>query len=96
MIEVTFRTILHLVPLAGNHKKQIVRLVENSDAGFLLNRLIETYGDELKNALFDENMNIRKGITMYKNGVSILALEELDTVLYDGDDFLVFPPVGGG
>lgn len=95
MIEITLRTIMKLVPLLGNHRKQTLQINKNSTVQDLLNILEQEYGQELIKILIYEK-DLCRGITMYKNGVSILALAGLNTKFEDGDDFLIFPPVGGG
>ena len=96
MNEITVRTIMGLVSLMGGQGRQTIIIDEKTDVSTLLEHLFKQYGDELKEAVLDSDMNIRRGISMYRNGVSILALEGLKTPLKHGDDFLIFPPVGGG
>ena len=96
MNEITVRTIMGLIPLMGGHGKQTITIDGETDVSVLLEQLFKKYGNKLKEAVLDSDMNVRRGISMYRNGVSILALEGLRTPLKHGDDFLIFPPVGGG
>lgn len=96
MIEVKVKTILSVIHLLGGRKEQIIQLDENTTVFNLLNHLTSLYGIELMNKLFDDKGNIKRGIAMFVNGRNIFALDGMDTLLNNEDEFLIFPPVGGG
>ena len=50
----------------------------------------------LRGHLFDAAGQIKPHIIVLKNGRSVTSLQQLDTVIDDGDVIAVFPPVGGG
>ena len=87
---------MDLIPLMGGHGKQTIAIDGKTDVSALLEQLFKQYGNKLKEAVLDSDMNVRRGISMYLNGVSIIALYGLKTPLKQGDDFLISPPVGGG
>jgi MoaD family protein len=49
---------------------------------------------ERRNGVFDGRL--RPGVVVMTNGVSILSLDGLSTVMRDGDTIAVFPLLGGG
>ncbi len=61
----------------------------------LLNYLLEKYGDNFKQSLYDGN-SFKKGVIILKNGKNIIYLNDLDTELDEGDEVSIFPPVAGG
>lgn len=69
---------------------------ENSDIRDLLNHLEDMYGEDFKNAIFDNQGNLNEGIVLMLNGVNIMAGEGFYIKLSEGDSLLIFPPVAGG
>lgn len=61
----------------------------------LLDRLCKEYGEEFKNAIFDES-KLRNYIKILVNGRDIEFLDGIKTKLSDEDVVVIFPPVGGG
>ena len=96
MIKVNVNAILGIIPLLGGNRIQVVEIEDESNVSDLLEKLIQIYGEELRDKILDGNKKIKNGIVMFVNGVSILALGGLNEKLKSGDEFLIFPPVGGG
>lgn len=96
MIEIRVKSILGMVALIGGYKEQIIRIKANSSISDLLDKLIAMYGENLRDKLFEDAEKTRNGIAMFLNGRNIFALEGFNTKLNQGDEFLIFPPVGGG
>lgn len=51
---------------------------------------------EARERIFDEHNDIRRNITILKNGRNILFLKGPDTQLGSGDSVALFPPTCGG
>jgi molybdopterin synthase sulfur carrier subunit len=74
-----------------------VSLPEGSTVGKLLEELTNTWGDELATRLFEpDRSKLLPHIGLMVNGRSISLLKNMETVLHDGDQVLILPPVGGG
>lgn len=63
--------------------------------GEVLERL-EAEFDGLEGDILDDEGEIRPMLTILKNGREVVHLEGTATVLEDGDELSVFPPVAGG
>jgi molybdopterin synthase sulfur carrier subunit len=69
--------------------------VEAQNIEVLLNKLVEMYGDQFREAIFDDG-NIIKFIKILHNGHDIDFEQGLKTKLEREDVVAIFPPVGGG
>ena len=58
--------------------------------------LSEKYGEKFKQKLLEEDGKPRAVINFYVNGKNIQFLNNLNTVLSDGDEILLLPAVSGG
>jgi len=61
-----------------------------------LNALTLEHGDNFKTKVFDETGNPKRLIKIYVNGKDVRFLNQLDTLLKDGDEVLIVPAVTGG
>jgi molybdopterin synthase sulfur carrier subunit len=64
-----------------------------------VSRLLEILSgryEGLRGELFDGHGALKEYVNILKNGRNIFFLKNLDTVLEDGDDIAIFPPVAGG
>ncbi len=76
-----------------------VKEVEVEEAGnieLLLNKLVEMYGDQFRNAIFDDDGKLRKFFKILHNGRDIDFEQGLKTKLEREDVIAIFPPAGGG
>jgi molybdopterin synthase sulfur carrier subunit len=69
--------------------------LEAPDIESLLKKLVEMYGDQFRDAIFDDG-NIRKFFKILRNGRDIDFEQGLKTKLESEDVVAIFPPVGGG
>jgi molybdopterin synthase sulfur carrier subunit len=93
-MKVRVRFFAHLRELTGKRSVLEVDLEEGATVSVLLDRLLLDRG--IKNALLDENQEIRPTIAILKNGREIKFLAGLKTTLSSGDELAVFPMVVGG
>ena len=70
---------------------------DSSSLDDLLTRMIERWGEELRLKLVDpETSELLPYIRLMVNGRDIGFLNKMETILKDGDEILILPPVGGG
>jgi sulfur-carrier protein len=96
MIIVKVRTILTLKTIMGSGEMELP-VSEGSTLGQLITTLVKRFGDELASQLYGpDSKSLRPYIRLMVNGRDIAFLEGMDTVLCNGDEVLVLPPVSGG
>ncbi len=76
-------------------KETDIEVAPGETVGDLLKRLVERY-PKLKGRLFDEAGELQKSIHVFIRGRDIRLKEGLDTVIEEGDELALFPPVAGG
>jgi sulfur-carrier protein len=96
MIIVKVRTILTLKTIMGSGETEL-SLPEESTLGQVITTLVNRGGDELASYLYEPNSkSLRPYIRLMVNGKDIAFLERMETVLQNGDEVLILPPVSGG
>ena len=96
MIQVKIRTSFIFKEIFGNWRFSVT-LPEKSTFGHLLEHLVDTYGSELTQHLFEpDGTTLLSHVMFLVNGRNIRLLNHRQTVLDDGDEVLILPPVGGG
>ncbi|MBW2030455.1 MAG: MoaD family protein [Deltaproteobacteria bacterium] len=96
VIKVTVRTILDLKRLIGSERVTLP-LERGSTLGDLVRALIEEFGQGLASRIVDESTGKPYPYLRFVvNGRDIAFLQAFDTVLNEGDEILIIPPVGGG
>jgi molybdopterin synthase sulfur carrier subunit len=96
VIIVKVRTILTLKTIMGSGEIELP-VAEGSTLGQLITTLVNKYGNDLASHLYEPNSkNLRSYIRLMVNGRDIAFLEGIETVLRNGDEVLILPPVSGG
>ncbi len=96
MIKVKVYTILGVKKIIGQGELE-VSISQGSTVQTVLFWMTKTYGDELSSHLFEPGtVNLLPHIRLMVNGRSVRFLNGMETVLHDGDEVLLLPPVAGG
>ena len=96
MIKVKVSTILSLKKIVGQREFE-VPLPPESTVRDLISWMVKTWGDKLSLHLFSPGTDqILPHIRLMVNGRSIEFLNGMETMLQDGDEFLMLPLVAGG
>ena len=96
MIVVKVRTILTLKTIMGSGETEL-SFPEGSTLAQLITTLVNRWGAELASHLYEPNTkSLRSHIRLMVNGRDIAFLEGMETVLRNGDEVLILPPVSGG
>jgi sulfur-carrier protein len=93
-MKITFRTFAAFGEAIGAREVEL-NLPPGEKIGGLLENLCNTHPG-LRGHLFEAAGQIKPYIIVLKNGRSVSSLQQLDTVVDEGDVIAVFPPVGGG
>lgn len=80
--------------VVGNQKEAQVSITGPSTPRKVMDQLLVAYPD-LGKKIFREGEELR-GVSIFVNGRSIRFLDGLDTLLGEGDELALFPPVAGG
>jgi len=81
-----------LVKITGERTTDIKALTIRD----VINLLIARYGEEFRNAIYNEDGKLKRFINIYINGRDIRFLDYLDTKLSNGDEVSIIPAIGGG
>ncbi|OPY51809.1 MAG: Small archaeal modifier protein 1 [Methanosaeta sp. PtaU1.Bin060] len=74
-----------------------VDLEKGSTVGDLLESLCSSrQRQQLRSAIFDDAGRVREYVIIMKNRKDVSALRGLETVLEEGDEVAILPPVAGG
>lgn len=95
MIKVTVRTILGIKQIVGQREVEIP-LPQGSDLAALLSWMVARWGERLEAYFQHSDDSPLPRIRLIINGQDIRFLDGLETLLEDGDEILLIPPVGGG
>ncbi len=78
-------------------KEELVELKDGATVEDLLKILVEKYGKKFREYVFDEKTNSpRDSLQFLMDGRSVTTMNGLKTKLYEGCQFAMIPPVGGG
>jgi len=96
VIKVKVYTILALKKILGQREFE-VSIAPGSTVKDLLSWMVNRWGDKLSSHLFQSGSDrLLPHIRLMVNGRGIEFLNGMETVLQDGDEFLMLPLVTGG
>jgi molybdopterin synthase sulfur carrier subunit len=95
-VNIRVRTILAFKDILGSRELEM-DMPEGTTVNDLLRELMRRYGEKLTKALWDVHSNApARYVRVMVNGQDIYFIDNLATVLHEGDELLLVPPVGGG
>lgn len=95
-VTVKIRLLLKFKELIGEREVPLT-IPEETTVGILLEIMVQKWGKDLEEMIFEPDTDqMLNYIQLMVNGQNILFLQGMDTILKNGDEFLIFPPVGGG
>jgi molybdopterin synthase sulfur carrier subunit len=95
-INVKVQTILYLSKIVGAREIEI-SVPNGCTLQGILENMVDSYGDELASHLFQpKSTTILPYLRLMVNGRDIAFLDGMNTLLKDGDEVLIMPPVSGG
>jgi sulfur-carrier protein len=96
MITVKVRTILTIKKVLGSGEVDLL-VPDQSTLGDLVSAMVGRWGDELSSLVIDPKTGTAfPHIRFMVNGRDIAFLNRMGTVLLEGDEVLILPPVSGG
>ena len=95
-MNIRLRTILNFKKIIGKGDVDIP-FEDGTSLKQALDIIADTYGEELRSNLFNpDDGGLLQHVRLMVNGRDIAFLNGLHTILQDGDEILIFPPVAGG
>lgn len=96
MIGINVKSILDLKKILGGSDLEL-SVPEKATINDLLELLKNRFGNKIESQLFEPDSTVPFSYILFMvNGRDIRFLDHFETVLNDGDDVLILPPVGGG
>lgn len=95
-MKISIRLFTTLRELAGSSKETLnfkKNVVSVKDA---LDKLADKHGNAFKCELFNNEKEVRERFQILINGKNARSMKGLDTMLKEGDEVAILPPVGGG
>jgi molybdopterin synthase sulfur carrier subunit len=84
-----------LMDITGN-EETMISIDENSTIMDLLNKLINLFGNEFENTIFEKSELQNKYIIIGINGKDVRSLNGLNTIIQNGDEISIMPAIAGG
>jgi molybdopterin synthase sulfur carrier subunit len=95
-MKITLHTIMGLKDIIGQRLTEI-DLPHGSTIADFLAYMRERWGDRLSTILFDPaSGDVLPHVRIMVNGQTINYLKGMETLLVEGDEVLILPPVSGG
>jgi molybdopterin synthase sulfur carrier subunit len=68
----------------------------NGEISGLIEKLTEKYDDGFKDALFNENGELREYMKILINGEDLRSINGLKTIINEDDEIVIFQTIAGG
>jgi molybdopterin synthase sulfur carrier subunit len=95
-VRIKVHTILTLQEVIGQREVEII-LPEGTSLKGLLSHMVGTWGERLSERIFRTGTEeLLPRIRIMVNGRDMQFIQGLETVLREGDEVYLFPPVSGG
>lgn len=95
-ITVKIRLLLKIKQLIGAREIYLT-VPKGTTVRSLLEIMVQKWGSDLAEMIFEPDSDqLLYHIQLMVNGQNIRFLQDMDTILKTGDEFLIFPPAGGG
>jgi molybdopterin synthase sulfur carrier subunit len=96
MMLIKVKAIMEFAKLLGGNENKF-SLPEGSSIGNLLKYLEEIYGQLFADLLYkDENREMPFKVLLLVNGRNMIFHDGLNTILKEGDELFIYPPICGG
>lgn len=96
MVTVFVKAFATVRDVLGGAGKVSVQLEHHTDVKSLMDVLARRFGEKFVQEVLDETGLPKKTIKIFVNGRDIDFLNGLSTVVKDGDEIALVPPVAGG
>lgn len=96
MLKLSIRFFTTLREITGKREEQLEVGTSHVRVKDVLDQLVEMHGREFKEYVYSEEGNVRDYLQLLVNGKSVRSMDQLDTLLKEGDQLAIVPPVGGG
>ena len=95
-MKITLHTIMGIKDVIGQRLTEL-DLPQDSTIADLLVSMSKTWGEKLSGKLFDPiTGSVLPYVRIMVNGQTISFLDGMETLLKEGDEVLILPPVSGG
>mgnify|MGYP000169498652 CR=1 FL=1 len=94
-MKVKIRVFARLRELMKNRELE-VELEDGATVNELLRKLVEIYGEKLKEYLFSMDGSLKNHFVIYINGVGLKEAGGICRILRNGDVVAILPPISGG
>lgn len=95
-VRVSVRLFTTLRELAGKSEESLEFSVSEITVRDVLEELAKGHGKAFKDYLYNEKGRVGEHLQLLVNGKSVTSMEDLETLLKEGDEVAIVPPVGGG
>jgi molybdopterin synthase sulfur carrier subunit len=95
-LKLSIRFFTTLREITGKREEELEFRMSDVRVKDALDKLTEMHGREFKEYVYNEEGNVRDHLQLLVNGKSVRSMDQLDTLLKEGDQLAIVPPVGGG